>query len=192
VHARTTELLDHLARQRALLRRAVEDVPPHRRDARPAPDRWSVANILEHLAIVEGRVASGLAQRLAAERARLPPASDATSVVRAADMDRYLDRGRPIASSETSWPAANLPSDAAWEAAERAREATCALVLDADGLSVDTVVAPHPALGSLNMHQWVVFLGGHDARHALQIQEVGLALSSNAPQSAGGRRGSGG
>jgi len=118
VHPRTKELLDHLADHRAELRRAVDAVPVERRELRPAPDRWSAAEVLEHLAIVERRVADGFA-----------------SQVRAA-------------------------------------------LLNADGLARGTITAPHPALGEANLYQRIAFVGGHEARHAAQIREIGAALAS--------------
>jgi hypothetical protein len=72
MHPRIAELLDYVATQTATLRAAYEAVPPERRAVRPEPGRWSPAEIIHHLAIVEGR----LAQRLAVliEQARsLPP-----------------------------------------------------------------------------------------------------------------------
>jgi hypothetical protein len=49
MHPRTAELVDLLDRTRADLRRAVDAVPAPRRSDKPAADRWSVADVLEHL-----------------------------------------------------------------------------------------------------------------------------------------------
>src|SRR6266576_792173 len=49
MHPRTEELLQHLDKQHERLRRAVEDVPPERRETKPHPERRSVAEVLEHL-----------------------------------------------------------------------------------------------------------------------------------------------
>jgi hypothetical protein len=53
MHTRTRELLDYLELQRAVLRGACESVPPALRDRPHAPDRWSAAGVVEHLAILE-------------------------------------------------------------------------------------------------------------------------------------------
>ncbi|MEA2712972.1 MAG: hypothetical protein QOK27_933, partial [Gemmatimonadales bacterium] len=31
----------------------------------------------------------------------------------------------------------------------------------------------HPLLGSLDLYQWILFVGQHEARHAAQIAELG-------------------
>src|SRR6476660_1975024 len=55
MNAHTEKLLDHLIRSRSTLYKAVDAVPAELRDRRPKPDSWSVAEILEHLNIVDTR-----------------------------------------------------------------------------------------------------------------------------------------
>jgi hypothetical protein len=66
MHSRTRELLDYLESQRAVLRDAFEAVPPALRDRPPAPDRWSTAGVVEHLAILEQRIAGMFIAKIAA------------------------------------------------------------------------------------------------------------------------------
>ena len=178
MHRRTAELLATLDRHHEELVRAFEDVPVDHRDRRPGADRWSVANVLEHLALVEARIGQALTRGFAEARAAgLPPAPD-TSVVGDGDAARYLDRERRIVSNNASQPTAGLDAATAWATLQRTREATRGLLLDTDGLDVEIVTLPHPVFGALNFYQWMVFIGGHEGRHALQIQEVGRALSA--------------
>jgi hypothetical protein len=51
---------------------------------------------------------------------------------------------------------------------------------EGDGWALETLSAPHPRLGSLNLYQWVVFVAGHEARHTAQIREIGETLASAA------------
>jgi hypothetical protein len=69
MHSRTRELLDYLESQRAVLRDAFEAVPPALRDRPPAPERWSAAGVVEHLAILEERIAGMFIAKIAAARA---------------------------------------------------------------------------------------------------------------------------
>ena len=50
------EIFDDIDSTRADLLRSVEGLSAEQRDFRPSPDRWSVAEIVEHLSIVEGNV----------------------------------------------------------------------------------------------------------------------------------------
>jgi hypothetical protein len=51
-----------------------------------------------------------------------------------------------------------------------------------DGLALSQVGFPHPALGTLNLYQWLLFSAGHHARHAAQIREIATQLASESPQ----------
>ena len=68
MQARIAEVLDCLDAEITALRTAVDSVPAGARHVRPAGDRWSVAEVLEHLAMVESGVMKACARQLAAAR----------------------------------------------------------------------------------------------------------------------------
>jgi hypothetical protein len=178
VHRRTKELTAELDRHHAALHAALAAVPVGRREQPPAPDRWSAANVVEHVALVEARIGQGLGRQVAAARAAgLGPAPD-TSVLDGVPVARYLNRERRIVSTEASRPTAGLDAPAALTQLDAARAATHRLLSETDGLEVTAVSLPHPIFGPLTFYQWIVFLAGHEGRHALQIHEVGRLLSA--------------
>ncbi len=71
MHSVTRELLAYLDEQRSVLKSAFESVPAELRELSPAPERWSAANVVEHLAIVETRVSKLLADRIEEARPQL-------------------------------------------------------------------------------------------------------------------------
>ena len=171
MHPRIRELLDHLDRERAVLRAAFEAVPPELRDRAPGPGRWSAAGIVEHLAIVEQRVAGALAEKMAAARAGgVGPDTEEGPILPALDLTRIHSRTNRVNAPETAHPK-GLSADAAWTALERAGEAVRATLRSGDGLALGSVEHPHPAFGSLTLYHWFAILGGHEARHAAQIRE---------------------
>jgi len=173
MHPRTEELLRHLDVQHERLRQAVEDVPRQRREVKPSSERWSVAEVIEHLSIVETRIERVFTKKLTEARAAgLGRELDASPVVGTIDMDRLLDRTRRISSNEATLPTGTLDAERAWAAYLKARDTLCAAVLAADGLALGEVVHPHPVLGPINLYQWIAFVGGHEARHAAQILEL--------------------
>ncbi|HET9985646.1 MAG TPA: DinB family protein [Longimicrobiales bacterium] len=176
MHVRIEELLRYLDSTRADLRRAVEEVPAAQRRVRPAEDRWSVAEVLEHLALVEPRITEVVAARLAAAREAGLGAETATgSVLDPAVLERLRDRGRPVTASETVRPPGVRDAGAALAGLEAARAVLRDVVVSADGLALGEVVLPHPVLGPLDLYGWIVFIGGHEARHTAQIREIGGA-----------------
>ena len=171
-------MLRHLDENRVVLRAAVDGVPRNLRETRPAPDRWSVAEVLEHLARVERGVTSLLTKHLAdadATSAFLPDA-ETSSVVATINNELLVDRRHKITTGERVAPTGEVSSDAAWTALESSRQGLKALVSSYEGRDISSVMLPHPVLGPINAFQWVVFIGTHEARHALQITEVSQSL----------------
>ena len=178
VHSTTGELLTYLERNRATLRAAVDDVPAPQRQTRPAPDRWSAAEVLEHLAIVEKRIAGRLSEAIAAAKANAAEPSTDIAPIDERFARLLLNRRRRVTSAPASQPTGTLDVTAAWAELEVARASIIDLVHQSDGLALADPLVPHPVFGSLTFRQWIVFLGGHDARHADQIREITTALKT--------------
>jgi len=180
MHSRTAELLQYLDTQREALRAAVERVPPGRREQSPGPGRWSVAEILEHLSLVEASITRLFLVRLEEARARgLGPETGTAPVLATLDLAKLIDRSYQVTASEAARPQGKLDAAAAWAALEDARRSFREAILSGDGLSLSEVVhpRPHPVFGILNLYQWVAFVGGHEARHTAQIREIAAAFT---------------
>lgn len=180
VHPRTHELLEHLTTQRAVLQEALDATPPGLREQRPAEGRWSIAQVLEHLAIVERQVVAllrrGVQQAMAT--GPLPDDEATTPVLPTIDGALLLDRERRVAAGPQVQPSGTVDANGAWQALERHRSTLLDLLHGIDGKRTDMVRAPHPVLGTLTLQQWIAFLGFHEARHAAQIRAVMFALGA--------------
>lgn len=171
MHPRTSELLAYLDAQRAVLAAAVDAVPADARDRAPAEGRWSAAGVVEHLAIVTGRVAERLGHQIAEARAKGLAAETATDpLLPALGLDRVVERTKKVHAPDAAHPT-GLRFDAAWSALARAGESARAALRAADGLALGSLSMPHPIFGPLSFYEWFAFLGGHEARHAAQIRE---------------------
>lgn len=161
-----------LEADRAALRAAVDRVPPALRGRRVAPDRWSVAEVLEHLAAVEERTIAALAPLLDAA----PPRAADAPAPRTLDRAVLRDRARRLDAPGPLQPAGARDADAAWAALERSRAALHAALDSAEGRDLAAIGRQHPALGPLDGYQWIEAIGGHEERHAAQIDEIADAL----------------
>ena len=177
MHPRTLEILEHLDRNRASLSAAVSLIPSALHARRPAPDRWSAVEVVEHLGIVETRIASMFADRVnVARNSGLGPDAASSPILPSLDLEGLLDRSRPIVAGENSQPHGGLAMDEARAALDETRRNLKQAILANDGLALEDVSAPHRILGPLNMYQWLIFVGTHEGRHALQIREVAAVL----------------
>jgi transposase len=173
MHPRISELLAYVDRQTAVLKDAYESIPPEQRNVRANPGRWSPAEVVHHVALVERRLAQRLASLI--EQARpLPPETETTSVLSPKATANVLDRTDRFVASEASEPRDTKPGRV-WDDLMDARRDTVRIVQTGDGLALGSVSAPHPRLGGLTGYEWIAFIGSHAARHADQIREMTVA-----------------
>jgi len=173
MHPRIDELFAGLERDRAVLVAAVEVVPLPLRDQRLVPDRWSAAEILEHLWIVETGVARLLTTKIAQGRAAgLVEEGDASPLPQSKRLAMIRERAERLAAPDRVVPRTGLTFADAWTALARSREALRTAALTGDGLALGTITHPHPFAGPFNLYQWIAFVGAHEVRHATQIREI--------------------
>src|SRR5688572_1250763 len=111
---RTREVLTQLDTHHAALEQAVASVPESQRERRPAPDAWSVAEVVEHLAIVEEGILGLLRGQLDAARAAGMGAERETSeVTPTMPVGRLLDRSARLTAGERSLPTGTIDASEA-------------------------------------------------------------------------------
>lgn len=178
MHPRTRELLTHLETCHAEVDAAIAAVPEARRDTMPGGDRWSVANIVEHLALTAAQVGAVLSRGLRQlEREGLRPATDHSPVLPTIDAARLLDREQKVTAPATVAPKNGLSCALAQQTLADARRSLADTLRAADGIDVTAIHAPHPLLGKLGLYSWIAFVGLHERRHAAQVRATAAALS---------------
>lgn len=178
MHPRIEEVINYLDTERTALREAVELVPPALRDQSPGTDRWSVAQVLQHLVMIEKRVGRGMTKWVADARAGgVGPETETSSVMNSLPLQAIADRSQRRSAPEEVRPQGDIDAKSAWAALEQSREALRAAILAGDGLALSEVVQPHPVLGPINLYQWALFVGSHETRHAGQVREIAAELN---------------
>lgn len=169
-------ILAELTADRDALRAAVDAVPRADRTRRPGPGLWSVADVVEHLAIVEER-AVAILRDLAA---KAPPLAGGGASGGYVALDRALlrDRTQRVEAPEPIRPGGGMDVDAAWRRLERSRQALASALREASDRDLGAVERIHPRLGALTGWQWVAALGGHEERHTAQVREIGERLAA--------------
>ena len=179
MHQRLAEISEYLAQQRRAVLDAASAVPSDRWQEQPAPDRWSVSQILEHLHMVERSATGALAKRIAAARDEGVAAEmETTSLLGALDATAVSDRSRTLVAPERATPTTNPDRATVERQLAESRAALEAALQSADGLALGTVRMPHPRLGDLDVYQWFLFIGVHERRHREQIEEVSAQMAS--------------
>jgi hypothetical protein len=163
-------VLEGLKADRAALRAAVDAVAPELRERKPAPDRWSVAEVLEHLAIVEERIVGLLATMIPA--APLAGRDDGAGAAPTIDRARLRNRTARVQAPDPIQPTGTMTTEDAWQRLERSRARLLEVLDTAVGRDLTAIGRAHPVLGQLDGYQWIAAVGGHEERHAAQIREL--------------------
>ena len=158
-----------LAESRERLVALVRRLSPTQMAYKPAPERWSIAENLEHVVLVEHRgrgfVENALRQAPDPARHSGYPGSPESLLA------MLRDRTHPRRSVEPIQPAGRWPHDQLLNKFEDARKRTCEL-LAATAADLYAHFSPHPLFGDLSCFQWLLVLAAHCDRHRAQSEEV--------------------
>ncbi|HEX7177983.1 MAG TPA: DinB family protein [Pyrinomonadaceae bacterium] len=172
------EIFEALDESRARLDTTLAGLGVEHEALRDAPERWCVAEVVEHVAIIE-KLMSQLVGRLLAKAeadGAPPPGADAGPLVA---LDEVAERARreKYQAPEMAVPRSGASVSDSLATLRESRAALTALRprVEAVGASVHTY--PHPAFGPLNLYQWLAFVALHEDRHRRQIERL-LATSA--------------
>ncbi len=179
-HPILAALVHELGLERTRLLESAMRVPVAMRNVRPAPDRWSAAEVLAHLAKVEGssgKLFSVHARQLRESGAPLETSDDARAIIDGFTRFPMHVRTRMIKAPELVMPDEHSDFDDAVRALAASRARLLEAIVKADGLALGSVSAAHPRLGPLTMYEWLLMIARHEARHAEQLDEIAAATA---------------
>jgi uncharacterized damage-inducible protein DinB len=138
---------------------------------KPAPDRWSVAEVAEHITVAESGIL-GLVQK---QVMTAPATPEKRAEV--AGKDESILKNVPDRSHKAQAPEFLKPTNR-WanredltKAFEEARKTTIDYVKTSNDDLRDHFFA-HPVFGTLDAYQWILLISAHSERHTKQILEV--------------------
>jgi len=179
MHRRLAELVEYLDATRASLLDTAALVPADRFAERPLPDRWSAAELMEHLARVETSCSRVVAKRAAeARRTGVEAETDEHSVLHVVDQLELTDRTKRREAPELVAPAGGWDRERALEAVAASRADMMRAVAEAEGLALGSIRYTHVRLGELDLYQWILFVGKHEERHTEQLREIAAQLGA--------------
>jgi hypothetical protein len=158
----------HLAESRERFLHTVRGLTAEQFSYKPAPERWSVGENIEHVILVERRGTSFVETAL---KMSFDPA--ATSGYPGANeglITMVRDRTHPRRGPEAVQPRGGKPLEQLLQDYEAARRFTCEL-LASDG-EFRARFIPHPVFGQVDCYQWILILSAHSDRHRAQSEEV--------------------
>ena len=167
--AEREKLLKNLEESRERLLAMAKDLSREELHYRPAEDRWTVAECLEHISMVEARVL-GLIQKT------LETGPDSTKRSALEGMDDALIAGTlgrvaRYKAPEYVVPTGRWPDEQLLTEFEGTRQQTRAFAASTDA-DLRRYFYKHPAFGDLDLYQWMLLIAAHCDRHRVQSEEV--------------------
>ena len=179
MHPRIAGLVTYLEQSRAALLASIEGRTVEELEQRPEPEAWSALEILDHLSLVERRVA-GLLTSMEGRARQLGPERSTQSVLGSLDALALTTVTRPVQTPTAARPRGHLSLSDAIAELQGTRAQLLAAMKALDGLALEEIAASHPILGELNLYQWMLFVGHHEVRHTSQIRRA-LSRAALAP-----------
>ncbi len=166
------ELLARLDASQKKLFAALEGVSAAQWHWKPAPDRWSIAEVADHLDLAEIKTPE-LVRGLVAG-----PAADPATKAEAAGKDRRVAAEIPDRTQHRMMrpdflaPTDRWSSPADFEKDFAANRAKTAAYVKSTHDDLRAHVAPHPEMGLMDGYQWLILIAAHSERHTAQILEI--------------------
>jgi hypothetical protein len=136
-----------------------------------APDRWSIAEVSEHIAIAEQTIwelVSGKIMKSPATPEKAAEAKGKDEII----LTKVPDRSRKAQAPEQLKPTGRWATRAALVKDFEGKRAQEIAYLTETKDDLRNHFEEHPALKTMDAYQWLIFNGAHCKRHTAQILEV--------------------
>jgi uncharacterized damage-inducible protein DinB len=160
-----------MGKTRTGLLSAADAVAAEEWKTRPGDGKWSAAELVAHLIMVE-RGVIGKADRVAQHPPKRVSLLKRIHIPMALVERRWIRRKSPVPVE-----AGMLRDKEAMLAELRTvRERSLAFLEETRGRNLREYYWKHPALGTLNAYEWMQFIASHEVRHTKQMREISASL----------------
>jgi uncharacterized damage-inducible protein DinB len=164
----------------------LENLSEAQQTFRPADGAWSIAEIVEHLSILERNMVQLIGTLLkksegAAAASNAGSGVDGDAPTEAAappfqpfSLDTFIEQIKDVklTAPERVRPGGDITLADALAALRSTRAEIEALRPRLEAADLSAATYPHPAFGELNIAQWLAFIGEHEGRHLRQIENL--------------------
>lgn len=165
-----TKAAAYLEETRKTFLKSIDGLSEAQWKFKPSPETWSIAEVAEHIAISESTIMDLIQGKMLQAPPRQGAGMTDDQLIAA-----VTDRSKKAQAPEMLKPINKWATkDALVKDFNAARDKNIAW-LKTTKEDLRAHAAPHPAFGSLDLHQWVLLIAGHAARHTAQIEEVKTA-----------------
>lgn len=162
--------IQHLSDTKAYLENAINGLSEEQMKFKPSPEKWSINECLEHIAITETVIMTNVTSSFAQ-----PANPEKRSEIKFTDEDiikRLLDRSAKAKAREILLPKGNYATTKEIVEAFTIERNKAIQLIKTTNDDFRGRVLQHPAFGMIDAYQWILLMSAHVKRHTLQIEEV--------------------
>jgi hypothetical protein len=160
-----------MAKAQTVLLSAADAVPVAEWKTRPSEGRWSAAELVAHLVMVE-RAVIGKADRVAQKPPKRVSLLKRIHIPMALVESRWIRRKSPVPVE----PEMLRDKEVMLAELRTVRKRSLAFLEETRGRNLGEYCWAHPSLGTLNAYEWMQFIASHEVRHTKQMREIAANL----------------
>jgi DinB superfamily len=160
------------ARVRERFLAVVDSISDAEADAIPTGEKWSAAHIVEHVAMVENSMIRICTKLAAAARDAAMPSDGSFRMSDSFKSSFFGAAETKIEAPERVRPTGGPPIDDSLVSLGQTSSAFEDLREDLARFDGTEHTFPHPHFGKLTAAEWMIVRGGHENRHADQLERI--------------------
>ena len=153
---------------------AVSNLTEAQANFRPDENQWTIAEIVEHISIVNDGFLR-LTHKLLKEAESAPKPTKTDLNLGHTSLDENGQQREPFQAPERVRPKGGVSVEDSLAKMRVALAGFAEIQPRLEAVDLSDHMFPHPALGPFNAYQWMVLLGEHEDRHRAQIERVKAA-----------------
>lgn len=174
IYNSVTEIFDSLDETRGRLDARLAGLSTAQENFRPASGGWSIAEIVEHHAIMEERILEMMTVMVKKAESAGAQSAARSKGFSPVSLDQFVERSlkEKYVAPDVVQPRGGVPLSDLLERLRQSRASLKTLRPRLEATDLSAARYPHPAFGPLDLYQWVVMIGVHEDRHLRQIEAL--------------------
>jgi DinB family protein len=168
------EIVDRNSHIREKVLGSISDLNEAQLNYKSEGSKWSICDIVHHLALTDeanAKLMSNLLKRARAESLPPDPSPESSEIHSADEVFARIAEPRFQAPDRLA-PQSHLPVEESLARLNASRVRTLEAVEELASYDLSRLTFPHPFAGDLNAYQWMLMGGGHEYRHGEQIKRM--------------------
>jgi DinB superfamily len=172
-YQKISEIYEANDKIRAKLKETVSGLTDEQASFLPEGAKWSAANVVEHISMVETGITRIFGKLLSEAQAKGGNPTGGEAKISEEFLQKLAwGREQKFEAPERVHPSGGLSIAESLAKLDENRQTLEELRPLFESVECSEFKFPHPAFGPLTAHEWLALLGGHETRHIKQIEAI--------------------